>query len=480
MSDIDKIFKNGLDGKSGGMEYSTESWAAMEQMLDSKKIGFWARYKNWIGVLALVTAFSGMFYWATLSDKSSTNLNAKRESLTLENNTAIAPNSNESGRSNDWSARGIQNSAKPAETSDNKAAIESKSMDTAMHNLKTKSKTAKFKEPHTPLAKFIDENTQVTGTYAQHTGYISTPLYTHSTSYTEDKTETSYQNILDYVQTINLKSIPFGAFNWNVNEPKSLNINELKTPNKRKYAYVLSPYAGFIDYSKKLNFPSNVLDENNNLLESQTKTSYVGGLNFGVKLGNWVLSTGVGKQTLNEQTNYKMNNTHTKYEYALRVINHDYASTPRGTRVVQVGYQKVDSSTTTVTTSICENCEASFEYITIPVNLQYNVGKRRLRYFAEAGVTMSFLQKANGQYALLNTDSTGASVVNVSELSTSDQLEKRILYANAALGAKYWLSPKWSVWTSYGYGLGLNSMFSSYEQKPSIQNYRVGLEFKLN
>ena len=38
MSNIDDIFKKGLDGK--GMEYSDASWADMEGMLGGKKVGF--------------------------------------------------------------------------------------------------------------------------------------------------------------------------------------------------------------------------------------------------------------------------------------------------------------------------------------------------------------------------------------------------------------------------------------------------------
>jgi len=270
------------------------------------------------------------------------------------------------------------------------------------------------------------------------------------------------------------------GYEVSANGPEHLDF--LKNPTKRKFAFYVSPYAGYVNYTKNTVLPENASDEQNNLGKSTAQNAYNYGLNVGVKKGNWMLSSGLAMLSLREKTYYTESQEEYNYITAPRISKNDFAFTPRGTRVALISQEKVDSTLLSSTNQICEGCEVSFNYVSVPLNLQYNLGKKRLRYFAEAGISASFLINAKGTYALLrnaNKDITVLPTTEIVDLSTREEVAKMLLQANAAVGAKFWLTRRWNVWTSYGYGLGLNSMLTSYEQKPTIQNVRVGVEFKL-
>ena len=147
-----------------------------------------------------------------------------------------------------------------------------------------------------------------------------------------------------------------------------------------------------------------------------------------------------------------------------------------------ISHENVDSITISNTSQICEGCDVEFNYVSVPLNLQYNFSKSRLGYFAEVGVTASLLRGASGNYALLqetNLDNLLITNATISDLSTSEDVNKMLLQANAALGAKYWLSPSLSIIGSYGYYIGLNSMLGSYMQKSRLSVMLIGLELKL-
>ena len=228
--------------------------------------------------------------------------------------------------------------------------------------------------------------------------------------------------------------------------------------------------------------PENIADKEGNLGKSDAQNSYNYGLNVGVKRGKWMLSSGVGVLGLNENTNYSETSEAYTYSTVPRITNNQYTTTPRGTRVVLVTQQNVDSTLVSTTSQVCEGCDVSFNYISIPLNLQYNFGENRLRYFAEAGLNTLILQKARGNYALLQqiqADSISVSSTSIVALENSEEVFKVVLQANVAVGVKLWLTPRLNLWSSYGYGLGLNSILSGYEQKPKNQYLRVGVEFKL-
>jgi hypothetical protein len=286
----------------------------------------------------------------------------------------------------------------------------------------------------------------------------------------------------NFQEVILTNKIGVNEFGYEVSANGADQLDFLKNPTKRKFAFYVSPYAGYLNYTKNTVLSENASDEHNNLGKSNTENAYNYGLKVGVKKGNWLLNSGLGMLSLKEKTYYTESQEEYTYVTAPRISKNDFAFTPRGTRVALITQENVDSTLLSSANQICEGCEVSFNYVSVPLNLQYNWGKKRLRYFAEAGVTTSFLVSAKGDYALLknaDVDITVLPTTEIADLSTSEDVAKILLQANAAVGAKYWLTPRWNVWTSYGYGMGLNSMLGSYKQKPTIQNLRVGLEFKL-
>jgi hypothetical protein len=68
-------------------------------------------------------------------------------------------------------------------------------------------------------------------------------------------------------------------------------------------------------------------------------------------------------------------------------------------------------------------------------------GKRSLRYFAGAGISASFLQNANGKYAVLRSndmDNTTQTVIKNADLRDKKEVTRSLLQANASIGVKWW------------------------------------------
>ena len=491
MSNIDDIFKKGLDGK--GMEYSDASWAAMEGMLGGKKVGFIARYKLLLG-LGSVLLISSMGLWYFINQNKANTVNTPSVVAYNEENTAIhkTPHYVDTAKSTDYE------SSKVLVTEESSTPLVNKEI-TIVSPRVSVLRTGKTPEiPETGTVRVNDskgkssDNTTagITTLDPMDNGFrnyepltVSTAGSTQTNS--TDVTSSSEAETLvkpNFQEVILTNGIGMNDLGYEVSANGPEHLDFLKNPTKRKFAFYVSPYAGYVNYTKNTVLPENASDEQNNLGKSNTANAYNYGLNIGVKKGNWMLSSGLGMLSLREKTYYAESQEEYTYVTAPRISKNDFAFTPRGTRVALISQEKVDSTLLSSTNQICEGCEVSFNYVSVPLNLQYNLGKKRLRYFAEAGISASFLINAKGTYALLrnaNKDITVLPTTEIVDLSTSEDVAKMLLQTNAAVGAKYWLTPRWNLWTSYGYGMGLNSMLASYEQKPTIQNVRVGVEFKL-
>jgi len=488
MSNIDDIFKKGLDGK--GMEYSDASWAAMEGMLGGKKVGFIARYKLLLG-LGSVLLISSVVLWYFINQNKANMVNtpfvvAYNEENTAKNETPIYVDPTNT----DYESRKVLATEESSTPLSNKGIA----IVAAQASVPRTSKTADKQKTGTvrvddSKGKSSDNTTAgVTTIDATDNGFrnyeplaVSTLGNTQTTSIdVKSSSETETQVKPDFQDVIRTNGIGINGFGYEVSANGAEHLDFLKTPTKKKFSFYVSPYAGYVNYTKNAVLPKYVSDEESNLGKSNTENAYNYGLNVGVKKGNWMLSSGLAMLSLREKTYYTESQEEYTYVTAPRISNAEYTTTPRGTRVALITQEKVDSTLLSSTNQICEGCNVSFNYVSVPLNLQYNLGKKRLRYFAEAGVTTSFLVSAKGDYAILkNADITVLPSTEIVDLSTSEDVAKILLQANAAVGAKYWLTPRWNLWNSYGYGMGLNSMLGSYKQKPTIQNVRIGLEFKL-
>jgi cytoskeletal protein RodZ len=489
MSNIDDIFKKGLDGK--GMEYSDASWAAMEGMLGGKKVGFIDRYKLLLGLVS-VLLISSVGLWYFINQNKANTVNTPSVVDYNEDNTAInkTPGYMDTAESTDYE------SSKVLATEESGTPLVNKEVTiaAAQTNIPRIGKTVDIEESgRIDYSKgMISDNPTAGVTTLDPTdnGFrnyepltVSAAGSTRTTSIDVTSSKEAETLVKPNFQDVILTNvIGMNEFGYEVSANGASELDFLKNTTKKKFSFYGSPYVGYVNYTKNTVLPENASDEQGNLGKSNTANAYNYGLNIGVKKGNWMLSSGLAMLSLREKTYYTESQEEYTYINAPRISNAEYTTTPRGTRVALISQEKEDSTLLSSTNQICEGCEVSFNYISVPLNLQYNFGKKRLRYFVEAGISASFLINAKGTYALLknaNKDITVLPTTEIVDLSTSEDVAKMLLQTNAAVGAKYWLTPRWNLWTSYGYGMGLNSMLGSYEQKPTIQNVRVGVEFKL-
>lgn len=500
MSNIDELFKKGLDGK--GMEYSNASWASMEQMLNTEKVGFFARYKLLLG-LSSVLLISSVSLFYLHNEETSANTPA------LETNY-VATKTFEPKPENDIELASSSIQSDKAQETKEEVQVQSVTAETKVNTVsKAQSLTTLGS---TARKSGNNSSTTSTDTYKNPTdnGFRTTePIF--STGVSEQSGGDNGINILtsekleDNVNDFHLVEFPsiseseiltkpnFGAsilaegislseFEYSESAKFPSKVDFLPDLKKKNFSLFVSPYAGHVMYANNAKLPVNIIDEERNLGNSTTTNWYNYGLNIGVKKGGWMLSSGIGFLSLRQNTFYTQSTKEYVYTIVPRISNANFTTTPRGTRVALITQTIVDSSLITIVEPNCSRCEVAFNYVAVPLNVQYNFGKSRLRYFAEAGMTASFLQNATGVYATLKHPYSNVAAlpsVQLVELSTSEDVSKILLQANTAVGAKFWVAPRWNIWSSYGYGMSLNSMLGSYDQKPTIQNVRVGVEFKL-
>ncbi|MDB4161585.1 hypothetical protein N9772_04380 [Bacteroidia bacterium] len=491
MSNIDDIFKKGLEGK--GMEYSDTSWAGMEQMLNSHKVGFFARYRFLLGFgsLLLISGIAFLYY-----EQSDATVNTP----VVLTDTPLDKNATEAEVTRDIPHRLAKPSDKnPLVTVEPKknVAIRQTAVSSSVYKtarptgitINTISSNATYLDPTDNGFRNAEPHTLQMG--SDVAASVNNSANVGQASMTSSVTSTSNLSSLEadtlvkvnVMHDITANGITVRGFAHELSFHSPAKMAFLSYPSKKKFSLYLSPYAGYVNYAKNVMIPEKITDEEGNLGQSNAQNSYNYGLNVGVKRGKWMLSSGIGVLRLKENTNYTETSETYRYTTVPKIANNRYATTPRGTHVVLITQQKVDSAVVRTTSrQVCEGCGVSFNYISVPLNLQYNFGKNRLRYFAEAGLNTLFLQKARGNYALpqqMLADSIAVSGTSIVALASSEEVSKIVLQANAAVGVKLWLTPRWNLWSSYGYGLGINSILSSYEQKSRTQYLRVGVEFKL-
>jgi len=500
MSNIDDIFKKGLDGK--GMEYSDASWAGMEQMLNTKKVGFFARYKLLLGVGSVLLVSSiALVYLNSLESDTKANTPAlvtdskdvnehtnKVQIPVYDNPTKVTDyeTSKDPSYQKSWTPRDQQeelaasaeNEGEPYERGKSSLVKTTPIKDSFAVNKSVLDPTNngfKYDAPLTAATATSDRETELSSALSASDATVellSTVAPSHGV---ELLVKPKFQEVIS-TRPIKILNIPY-----EFRPEGAQKLDFLHSPMNRKFAVFLSPYAGYVNYRKNEALPKFVSDLGSNLGKSVTQNSFNYGVNVGVKRGNWMLTSGLGIVSLLEKTYYTELEEEYSYIQSPKISDINYTTTPRGTRVALVTQQTIDSTLSVSTRQVCEGCEVSFDYVSVPLNLQYNLGKRRLWYFAEVGVSASFLTSAKGTYATLknaNGHLTVRSSVQLVDLSTSDDVAKMLLYGNAAVGAKFWLTPSWNLWTSYGYGTGINSMLRSHQQKPRVQNIRLGVEIK--
>ncbi|PCJ63904.1 MAG: hypothetical protein COA58_14835 [Bacteroidetes bacterium] len=474
MSNIDDLFKKGLDGK--GLEYSNGHWAGMEQLLSSKKVGFFARYKWAIGTSVFLIVSSVCIYLST-----------SNSSVTETATTPIAATEvrSELIHTGDNIENTVSTKVLDSHPSDSEGNVNSPSnvVEQVVPELKVVSLNPGItSEKADPTPQELVSDNPISYPPSPSEGErrgIELGTANNVTLNVSDAVISPEETKIkpDFGEVIKSDFMVLKSFPWSVGTKADGLKAFLPMYKAPKWSMYVSTYGGFVNYAKDFNTPNEYSDEFNNLGKSETQNSINYGINFGVQHKKIRISTGLGMLSLREKTFY----TESSFEYvfttAPRITNTKYTTTPRGTRVVLIGQVKADSTEVSTSNYICNGCDVEFNYITVPINVQYTIGKRRLRYFGDVGLNTSFFKDAKGDYAqVVGEQNSQIEVVNLS--STSD-VSKILLHANASIGTQYWISPRCNIWSSFGYGLGLNSMFESYEQKATLRNLKVGLEYKL-
>ncbi len=233
-----------------------------------------------------------------------------------------------------------------------------------------------------------------------------------------------------------------------------------------QWKYEITAGYSFNNYSRKA--------LNANIKQQETTQNQSGAfVNFGVHNNHWGLTTGLGYLTLAEQTNYVSENIQYEFYTYYRMINPVYKQTPAGTKIAIIR-KEVDTTITRTYSINNPNRMVQFNYLNIPLHVTYRMMLHHWILMAEAGINNNILANEKGEYAILENGKMN--IVHPSK----QQLAPVLFQTYTSLGIGYQFMQRYSIQGSYGYAYSLNSMVKSYEQRPTIQSFNIGLGIQLN
>lgn len=141
----------------------------------------------------------------------------------------------------------------------------------------------------------------------------------------------------------------------------------------------------------------NLTHSNENLIHKEDYTSFVkpaqsslgGGVSVELILKNIALRTGVGYNTLHLTRLTETIKSNYSYDTSYTIINPIYQTTPSGNPVALIK-QQIDSNLQSTNTSTAENQER-YQYLSIPLTLQYLIAHKRIQLMAEAGIVNNLI-----------------------------------------------------------------------------------------
>lgn len=442
MSKIDKIFKEGLDQK--GLAYSDAHWAGMEALLDKKKKGILTRFKWYFLSLLLLIGITTYLSWRTYhqnNSKSEFALTGTKNNKTTINNTPIV--------SKIATNLSIENTTKEI----------TPNITINQNPISDKIGTSSGKNSNNSFFNIgpsnIPKNTSGPAS-------SSTPESNDLATTPSLRAELLYLKIRDFYLFPSYLTSPsfkkqFLAF----------------VPPVYKWHFYAAPFVQLNSHKRMLQ-----LGTESELKQQEKPLPELGlGINILAKKGHWVVKSGIHFNQLKERTNYESTYNTTTYDTSFRMVIKYYTQTPRGSNVALLE-TKIDTTTGPTETRINNpNSIAQFNYISIPLAVQYEWHQKRILYFVEAGANLSILTNAKGVYALHDASTN---TLTSRELSNNlDALNKTILNVSGAVGVKYAFTHNFNLWSSYSQNFGMNSMISDYAQKVNTSGINLGLEYKL-
>jgi hypothetical protein len=439
MKKIDDIFKKGLDHK--GLEYSDAHWDSMSTLLGSKKAGFFVRNKKaLLGFFLIVTVgIVGVYLGIGTSNINDHNI------VKLENaSTELV-----------------------AESDKNNILNQDSILEHMVFDF------SGFVQP-SPFVLQDPGYFEYPPTYP-HNNY---PLGHNPSYFNFQSPIVGKLSLLN--QEINLSS------KLNVDVLDKSNLRKGKAANRIRHAHSklrvsIAPYTEYSIYKRQLDESINLSWKN----EENINNSLGYGVDFFVGMKNFKLKTGVGILKLKEVNNYTSEEDIWNTTSTLKIVNQNYDTTPRGRPVVLI--KEVIDSTHMGTQEVVLNPETEvvFTYFNIPLSLQYEFTRNRLVYFGQVGANYTILKSASGRYNMLEdyyTDSNGTQhVLNnyVDLANNSSEISKSMLFLHANAGLRYRITSKVDAWVSYGFSKTTQSMFTNYQQKPSVQSLRFGMQYRI-
>ena len=492
MSKVDDIFKDGLSDK--GLKYSESDWKAMSVLLD-KKMGFFFRYRWWFrSSIALMVA--GFSVWVCFYDFdidgheeiTTKNLDVKKQPILIQETTEddsdkfttlnaeehdeIKPDlSSERESSQEYSAH----THKIVESTENVNSEEPNIEETDDVNIVKST----VKSDHSE--SFYSENRPDFEKSDEHSNKpiieLEEPFVQKDILVAENKwVEQPKISLIDLdkfkYEVSELDSRYIDEFRYNIN-PNFKTIGALKSPYS-KWSFYASPYIKSIQHQTTIRL-NNLMDESNHKSNERGIRSLGYGLNLAAQKSRWRFTSGLGVMTLQQKTNYVLSSIEKTYITKKKLLNRNYLISPRGTPIALIGDVVVDSITTTIQRDVCVDCISSFDYWTIPFQVDYQTMPRnRISFFGGLGMNIDILKKTNGYY----TATADNNILGIAELE-ENLLNNTLIRIRGSVGLRYGLTKSWGIRSSYQYGYGINSMLKSYDQLPQTNAIQLGVEYKI-
>jgi len=452
MSKIDDIFKEGLDQK--GLAYSDAHWAGVEALLDKKKKGFFVRYKWYFASLVLLfIGITTYFSWPTAQQKETLTPIA----LTESNNQKITSNN-----------------------SLNTQQIASAQTDKKTLKENTTNNNTDPKPTHNKSGTDVIDNSHK----KKNLGHRFTENKKNSSSQNASSLPSSIPNSINE-STLVIKDVAFiplikASFMHLKLRDFYLFPVYLSSPilNKKaitidypsyKWQLFMAPYIQLSSHNRNIK----LVTESEFKKQEKPMPAMGFGVNFLAKKGHWVIKSGLQFNQIKERTNYASTFKTQTYDTNFRLVILNFTQNPRGSNVALLE-TKIDTLVGPSQT-IINNPDAivKFNYITLPLAVQYEWHQKRMLYFVEAGGAVSLLTNAKGIYTINDASKTGLLSDN------SSSVNKVLLQATAAVGVKYSMTNNVNIWSSYGQNISMNSMIADYSQKTRTQQFSLGIEIEL-
>jgi opacity protein-like surface antigen len=446
MNNLDNIFKNGLDGK--GLKYSDKHWKQLQQQLDKDEKP--RKRFLWLWTLGLMS-LTIVLYIGINTYKNNTNQSDFQKGT--ENHHQVS-------HANSGQYFSGNSTEKPAYVSETPVIDHHQDSEESAHKIATSAKKThhlsqkEFKHPSIfEESEFSDKGLDAMQPFIEST--------------------MEYQRVLSTLEIHQLNLRISGLLKTDNLIKDELNsdtkpLRKLKT----KWQWSVAPFISTIDYNKKVA----VTDIAGYKSQEKTLPSTGYGLYVFARKKRLAVKTGLAVFSLNEITNYTNTIHHWDYNSSYIVENNNYDKTRSGTPIILIR-EIVDSTLTTYQETEHPNSEVKFSYLTVPLHVQYEIGKKRWVGFAGFGINLSFLRSSKGIYAS-NFEHNITSEANLfyEDISSRQNISKLLTDGEINAGLKYRLTKNTAFLMGYAYSQSINSMMSTYNQKAILHQIRFGVE----